>query len=193
MRLTLIRHGLTLGNMQRLYYGSTDLPLTEAGEKDLLQKRNICIYPTAAHYYTSGMLRTEQTLELLYGAVPHKALPGLGEMDFGDFEMRSYEALRENPAYQTWIQGCVEANRCPNGESAAQATARALAALEPILSSGEDAVCITHGGIIAGLMLSWFPGRRHRYGFTPAPGDGYCVEFLAGAARSFFQIPSPLE
>ena len=31
MTLTLIRHGLTEGNLKRLYYGSTDLPLTEAG------------------------------------------------------------------------------------------------------------------------------------------------------------------
>lgn len=139
------------------------------------------------------MRRTEQTLELLYGAVPHRVLPGLREMDFGAFEMCSYEVLRENPAYQTWIQGCVEENRCPNGESAAQATARALAALEPILTSGEDAVCITHGGIIAGLMLYWFPGQRHRYGFTPAPGDGYCVEILAGTAKFFFEIPSNLK
>ncbi len=193
MRLTLIRHGFTLGNVQRLYYGSTDLPLTEEGKKALLRKRETGIYPTAEHYYTSGMLRTEQTLELLYGTVSHRALPGLREMDFGAFEMRSYEALRENPAYQTWIQGSMEANRCPNGESAAQATARALAALEPILTCGADAVCITHGGIIAGLMLSWFPGRRNRYGFTPAPGDGYGVEVLAGTARSFFEIRSSCE
>lgn len=193
MRLTLIRHGLTLGNVHKLYYGSTDLPLTKEGEATLLRKREICNYPTAEHYFTSGMRRTEQTLELLYGAVPHKALPGLREMNFGAFEMRSYEALRENPAYQTWIQDNMEENRCPNGESAAQATARALAALEPILSFGEDAVCITHGGIIAGLMLSWFPGQRHRYGFTPAPGDGYCVEVQASTAQSFFEIPSCLE
>ena len=31
MTMTLIRHGLTEGNLKRLYYGSTDLPLTEAG------------------------------------------------------------------------------------------------------------------------------------------------------------------
>ena len=27
MKLTLIRHGMTRGNMLRIYYGSTDLPI----------------------------------------------------------------------------------------------------------------------------------------------------------------------
>ena len=30
-RLTLIRHGLTEGNVRRWYYGALDLPLCEAG------------------------------------------------------------------------------------------------------------------------------------------------------------------
>ena len=38
MKLTLIRHGITRGNLERLYYGSTDLPLLpESAER--LKKR----------------------------------------------------------------------------------------------------------------------------------------------------------
>ena len=30
-KIVLIRHGITTGNVQKLYYGKTDLPLSEAG------------------------------------------------------------------------------------------------------------------------------------------------------------------
>ena len=55
MTLTLIRHGLTEGNLKRLYYGSTDLPLTEAGIAAL--RTNPPAAPEAQDYYTSGMRR----------------------------------------------------------------------------------------------------------------------------------------
>ena len=73
--------------------------------------------PRAARYYTSGLLRTEQTLEAIYGPVAHQQLPGLREMNFGDFEMKSYQELKDTAAYQAWITD-VEHNVCPNGESA---------------------------------------------------------------------------
>ena len=51
MTLTLIRHGLTEGNLKRLYYGSTDLPLTEAGIAALHSDPPAA--PEAQDYYTS--------------------------------------------------------------------------------------------------------------------------------------------
>ena len=93
MKLTLLRHGITEGNRRRLYYGSTDLPLLQEGWEALEDLRAQGGYPTATRYYTSGMIRTEQTLLALYGPVSHEVLPGLREMDFGAFEMRSYEEL----------------------------------------------------------------------------------------------------
>lgn len=56
MTLTLIRHGLTEGNLKRLYYGSTDLPLTETGIAALHSDPPAA--PEAQDYYTSGMRRT---------------------------------------------------------------------------------------------------------------------------------------
>ena len=117
MKLTLLRHGYTEGNRRRLYYGSTDLPLLPEGWEALAVLREQGGYPTAARYYTSGMLRTEQTLLALYGPVPHTVLPGLREMDFGIFEMRTYEELKQDAAYQRWICGNIEDHVCPHGES----------------------------------------------------------------------------
>ena len=92
------------------------------------------------------MIRTEQTLLALYGPVSHEVLPGLREMDFGAFEMRSYEELEHDPAYLAWLEGDVEANLCPGGESGQRVTTRALEALAPLLAAGEDAVSLVSPG-----------------------------------------------
>ncbi|MCI6729712.1 MAG: histidine phosphatase family protein [Clostridiales bacterium] len=190
MKLTLLRHGITLGNARRLYYGSTDLPLLPQGLEALGKLRQTWTYPTGARYYTSGMRRTEETLLALYGPVNHGVLPGLREMDFGAFEMKSYEELKEDPAYQAWITGDFEANVCPGGESGVLVTRRALHALEPVLAAGQDTVCITHGGVIGGLLAHWFPGTG-RYDWTPEPGRGFQVTFQAGQPVAAEPVPFP--
>ena len=68
-RLTLIRHGLTEGNVRRWYYGALDLPLCEAGQAAVQEAAAGGLYPpySGERILTSGMLRTEQTLRLIYG------------------------------------------------------------------------------------------------------------------------------
>lgn len=187
MKLFLLRHGLTEANERHLYYGRTDLPLSEAGRAALCA----CTAPPAVvRYFTSGLLRTEQTLEILCGSVPHTVLPGLREMDFGTFEMKSYMELKGNPDFQRWCEGDNEANRCPGGESANKVTQRALAALAPILADGSDTLCVTHGGVIAGVLAHWFGGNR--FDWTPQPGCGYCVEAENGAPRTVSPFPGEI-
>lgn len=175
MRLYLLRHGLTEANAKRLYYGKTDLPLSPEGRAQLLAREKL---PAVSDYYTSGLRRTEETLELLCGDVPHGVLPELREMDFGVFEMRGYDELRDDPLFQLWCAGDNEANRCPGGESAREVTQRALRGLQPLLSAGRDALCVTHGGVIAGILSAWFGGSR--FDWTPRPGEGFCIEFRDG-------------
>lgn len=189
MKLTLLRHGITEGNRRRLYYGSTDLPLLSEGWAALEALRTRGGYPQATQYYTSGMIRTEQTLLALYGPVPHEVLPGLREMDFGTFEMRAYEELKHDPAYLAWLEGDVEANLCPGGESGHIVTKRALEALAPILEAEEDAVCVTHGGVIGGLLAQWFPSAEGRYAWTPAPGSGFQIAFQHGIPEEVWAVP----
>ena len=187
MKLTLLRHGDTAGSRDDLYYGAADIPVLPDSLEMLAQRAKTGVYPTAARYYTSGLLRTEQTIRALYGDVPHTQLPGLREMDFGDFEMKSYAELKDDPAFQTWCQDA-EHNACPHGESAPQVLARNLAALQPVLDAGEDAVCVIHGGVTAGLLMHWFGGIR--YDYPVAPGTGYQVTFEGGKPVSYRPVPS---
>lgn len=168
----LIRHGLTEANERHLYCGSTDLPLSSAGRAALTGKRYE-VYD--ARFITSGMRRTEETLALLFGSVPHESDPEFREIDFGAFEMKSYNELKEDPAYIAWITGDNERNVPPGGESGDAMKARVLKAYGSL--SGENTVVITHGGVIAAIMESLFPEEgKNRYQWQPRPGCGYRLE-----------------
>ena len=99
-------------------------------------------------------------------------------MDFGDFEMRAYpNDLERDPQFIAWAENA-EHNICPNGESADQVLERSIAAIQPIIDAGEDAVCVIHGGVTSGLMMHWFGGTR--YDWSPLPGTGFQVTFDSG-------------
>ncbi|MGN0976785.1 MAG: histidine phosphatase family protein [Faecousia sp.] len=173
MTVYLIRHGKTGANEQHLYCGSTDLPLSDGGREEL---KTLTYAMPNARYLTSGMLRTEQTLELLFGPVAHTVEPELREVDFGAFEMQSYEQLKDDPAYQAWISGDNEANVPPGGESGVQMRKRVLEAYDRILTSGQDTVIVTHGGVIVAIMEHLFPGEnKNRYQWQPKNGYGYAI------------------
>ncbi|MBR5247445.1 MAG: histidine phosphatase family protein [Lachnospiraceae bacterium] len=172
MKLYLIRHGRTVANETHLYCGSTDLPLSEKGIAELQQLHyNI---PAGCRFLTSGMLRTEQTLYHLFGDVPHRIDSRFREVDFGVFEGKGYDELKEQPDYQAWISPDNEKNIPPGGESGEQMLQRVLEGLRELQKKQEDTVLITHGGVIAALMNHLFPEEeKNRYQWQPVPGSGY--------------------
>ena len=184
-KLYLIRHGRTEANEKSLYCGSTDVPISDAGRTELLELKKEIVYPVAPRMYTSGMLRAEQTYEILFGDTEHSILPKLREMDFGEFEMKSYEELREDANYQKWIENDMK-NRCPGGESGDDAAERVIAGLEEILSDAEDSLVVSHGGVIAIVMMYLFPEEnKNIYGWRADNGHGYTVCFENGKPVSY--------
>lgn len=168
MSIYLIRHGKTQANEKRLYCGSTDLPLSENGREELPSLKYAI---TPQRFITSGMKRTDETLQILFGNVPFSVDSRFREVDFGDFEMKSYEMLKDDPAYQVWLTGDNEANTPPGGESGIQMTRRVLEAFREL---PDGTALVTHGGVIAAIMASLFPEEgKHRYQWQPANGRGY--------------------
>ena len=179
MKLILIRHGMTEANERRLYCGRTDLPLSESGREELLRLRESVDYPDIAgmRVITSGMKRCDETLRILYGDIAHEVDHALCEMDFGAFEMRSYDEMKNDADYIAWISGDNEKNVTPGGESGEMMKKRALAALSRIVSDDVDAAVFTHGGVIAADMAHAFPDEhKNMYEWQPSPGRGYAVE-----------------
>ena len=170
MSIYLIRHGKTEANEKHLYCGSTDLPLSEKGRAEL-RAMHYAIHPQ--RFLTSGRKRTDETLQILFGDVPYAVDTRFREVDFGSFEMKSYDQLKEDPAYQAWLTGDNEANVPPGGESGIQMTRRVLEAFREI---PDGTALITHGGVIACIMAHLFPEEhKNRYQWQPKPGHGYAV------------------
>ena len=167
MSIYLIRHGKTVANEQHRYCGSTDLPLSENGREEL---QGLCYGIHPQRFLTSGMKRTNETLQILFGTVPFSTDSRFREVDFGDFEMKTYEELKDDPAYQRWLTGDNESNIPPHGESGVQMTRRVL---EAFGSLPDGTALITHGGVIAAIMAELFPAEgKHRYQWQPQNGRG---------------------
>ena len=195
-KIILIRHGITTGNVRKLYYGSTDVPLAEEGIEQLKALAEKGIYPRSdsAEYYTSGMLRTEQTLELIYGKQEHSVIEDLKELDFRIFEMKSYQELEGNPHYERWIHADDESIPPPEGESIMNFKNRIKGGFEELLvrhemlmlklrNRGEEAmsICICHGGVISGILNNLWPNRYdYFYSWIPDPGHGYILTMEDG-------------
>ena len=116
MQILWIRHGKTLGNVQRRYVGRTDEGLTDEAKLCLQKKQvlmqDLCVqtesdrnpgkwYHAGAfvpdYVYSSPMMRCRETAEILFPGQVLCVQEGLQETDFGDFEYKNYEELKENP------------------------------------------------------------------------------------------------
>jgi len=187
---------MTDATERSLYGGISDIPLSPKGRSELLRRKSEFRYPDpkGLSFYTSGMKRTEETLEILYGRVPHEILTDLKEMNFGEFEMRGYGELKEEPAYIAWISGNYEENVCPGGESSAAMAERATAGFQKVLESDKkDLLIVTHGGPIAAIMHWLFPAEeRNRYEWQPEPGGGWEIVFDGTKPCSCRRIPQKI-
>ena len=184
--LLLIRHGLTEGNVRRWYYGALDLPLCPDGEAALRKAAAAGLYPPAdgRRIVTSGLLRTEQTLRLLYGEQPHEQWTELREVNFGVFEGRSYDELNGRADYEAWVAGDWFYNVPPGGESFAQAERRILTGLARMQAQPEELLAVVHGGTVLTIMQALFPEeKRMSYAWQPNPGGGYLIDLAAHTYR----------
>ena len=177
MKLIFIRHGQTEATEKGLYCGQSDLPLSEAGRSALLLKNRRFEYPDVRGFriITSGMKRTEETLLLIYGDLPHEIMPEFREINFGDFELRHYRELRNDPVYLEWIKDAFS-NVCPNGESRAMVVSRVTKKLDEVIADGRNILIIAHGGVIPDSMEYLFKEGKNLYEWMPDPGNGYICE-----------------
>ena len=63
-RLYLIRHGITSGNLEGKYIGTTDLPLCEEGEDAISSLAALDVYPKVQKVYSSPLKRCLQTADV---------------------------------------------------------------------------------------------------------------------------------
>src|SRR5216684_6933629 len=113
--LWLIRHGETEWSLSGAHTGRTDLPLTDAGREKAAALGRYLDGRRFGLVLTSPLQRARDTCRLSgYGDVA-QVEPNLREWDYGDYEGRTTEDIREEaPGWSIWSAGV------PNGETIEQ-------------------------------------------------------------------------
>lgn len=185
----LIRHGNTEGTEKKLFYGSTDLSLTEKGRQEVAEKSAKGLYPEAgqASLYTSGMLRTEQTFETIYGNREHGKIPDLREIEIGIFEMKTFEEVMATPYGSRWLKGEMPEFDFPGGDSYQGFFDRVNRGLQTLVKDESDRViAVLHGAVISAVMDILFPAEKtNLFDWTPSPGNGYEIQLEDGKAKNY--------
>ena len=176
LRLALLRHSITEGNLKKRYIGVTDEPLCPEGILFLKEH----YYPEAEHIFVSPMRRCVETARLLYPRMPFHILEELAECDFGDFENKNYQELSDNPDYQKWVDsgGTLP---FPNGESRESFRWRSLKGFQRVIyfcmnKGAKSAAIVTHGGNIMSIMEEYAYPRKEYYQWHVNNGCGYVIE-----------------
>lgn len=204
--LYLLRHGKTICNEQRLYCGSSDISLSQLGKIELLEFKKLSDenskvidslmdnklekptfykfkYPKCDKYFTSGAKRANETFETIYPGISYEVLEGFSEYNFGDFEMKSYEMLKENENYVKWIMDNEGVCIVPNGESKKEFRARISNSFIRLVESCrldniDSALLVSHGGTIGTILENFHSNEKSFYEWQPSCGMGYKIEIL---------------
>ncbi|KWX73441.1 hypothetical protein AMQ84_22480 [Paenibacillus riograndensis] len=119
LELVLIRHGSTQWNKERRYLGCTDLPLLPVALQQLSAIRGrSALSGEFWRVCCSDLRRCRETLAAAAPALEHQAIydSRLREMDFGAWEGCTYEQLKDNKHYRSWIDD-PESVTPPGGEA----------------------------------------------------------------------------
>lgn len=175
-KVHLIRHGRESAKGVVRYIGQTDCPLTAKGKQELLQMVAEEPFPPVQAVYSSPLLRCRQTLEIVYPEYTPVIEAGLTECNFGRFEDKTPEELKNDPAYAQWLSGGTP----PGGESGEQFFKRSVVAFAKIVEEAmkkgqtEIAVC-THGGCIMAILAQCGLPARTPSDWFCQPGHGYTM------------------
>ena len=154
-RVLLVRHGQTVGNIEQLFCGHAETPLTPVGiaQAKALGKRLASTKIDAA--YASDLSRASDTAR---HAIDGRALKlqldeRLREMHYGEWEALSGDTIRETHRdhLREFFRGKVPA---PGGETIMQVRERTAAAVREIAANHPDSTVLvaSHGNAIMALI-----------------------------------------
>ena len=93
-----LRHGMTESNIKGIYTGTTDIPLCEKGENQLVELREKYDYGKPDLIFTSPLTRCKQTAHIIFGEKARlNVVDGLHELSMGDFEGKTAEEAPAEP------------------------------------------------------------------------------------------------
>ncbi len=165
IEIIFIRHAATKSNLQKRYVGkNNDEGISDEGKEVLSEKLNSHVYPDADLLFLSGKKRCIQTAEAIYPGQEKIIRKELDEIDFGDFEDKNYDELKDDERYLKWIESNGELP-FPNGESKSEYCERNRKLFLEIMDDIKKAkknnpqiksvALVVHGGTIMSMISSF--------------------------------------
>jgi broad specificity phosphatase PhoE len=165
----LARHGETAWTISGQYTGSTDLPLTERGERNARRLGERLKGLTVASVFTSPLQRAMRTCEL--AGFGHDAVidHDLVEWNYGSYDgMTTEEIHQQRPDWEIFREGC------PGGESLMDVAVRANRVVDRLRALDGDALLFSSSHFLRVFVACWL-------GLTPLSGRHF---FLGTSALS---------
>jgi broad specificity phosphatase PhoE len=142
-RLVLVRHGSTAWSETGQHTGRTDMPLTALGEQQAAALAPRLAEFRFARVLSSPLRRAVRTAELAGFAGRVETTDLLLEMDYGDDEGRTRDAIRaERPGWDLFLDGPL------HGETLAQVAARAAALFHQLEGAAGPLLLVAHGHVL---------------------------------------------
>lgn len=176
MEIVMIRHFATEGNLKKQYIGWIDEPV-DRSVLPLYDRKN---YPKADRVIASPMIRCRQTAALIAPGVSVSVQEMFRERDFGPFEKKTYEQLKESLPYRKWIGSDGEytppgmedkpafQNRCVQG---------AKEEIRIGLAKGEKRLLfVVHGGTIMEILSAMEKSGENLYSWHVKNGNGFLLQ-----------------
>lgn len=179
MEIIMIRHFRTPGNLEKRYIGRTDESLADTEDLvSLAQKRRLsCGF--VEELAASPMKRCIETAKLLFPYMNPVLSDKMKECDFGVFEGKNYEELKDMPDYRKWLERGGN-HPIPEGESRAVFQSRCMEGFSEMIDiwiekQVKKGVMVVHGGTIMSVLSKLDSESKEFYHWQPENGGGYRV------------------
>ncbi len=159
LRIHLFRHGHLANSEKNLINGSTDVPLSDRGRRQMSFWRDHLRHVPSGLFISSTLDRARESLSLLKGDRPteSRAFDAFVERRFGSWEGLTREEIsqRDPLGYQRWLD--VDPSFAPEGgESLLEFSRRVLSGfdnLRQMAGYGQEIMMVTHSGTNRVLLL----------------------------------------
>ncbi|MEH7111214.1 histidine phosphatase family protein [Neobacillus niacini] len=190
MVIALFRHGLTEENKRRAYLGWNDSPLCPESMRIRTKNRY-------DHYFSSDLHRCITTVKHLFPNKGVTIFKELREMNFGEWEGKTYDDLKEDKLYQNWLSDPFLS--CPPEGETFQTFAKRVETgwkfiSHHIISNNyKSGGIVTHGGVMRYLLSHFAPEQRDFWSWQTPHNKGYELTFDREALRRGERCISLLE
>jgi alpha-ribazole phosphatase len=198
--LYLVRHGITLWNVQKKYLGHTDIGLLDSEKSQLDELRAVISKRSFDYIFSSDLRRCQETAAYINPGGSIHVDPRLREMNFGEWEGKTYAELKYDNRYTKWLDNWEE-HGPPKGETGLQFKARIndfLTSLEKEIierapleretlenneqtwvkgGTASQVLIVTHGGVMRYILSRFIPDRSF-WQWNLIHGRGYILSLV---------------